>query len=159
GALAADLARWLAGEPILARPVSPLVRAAKWMRRRPALATLAGVSAAALLALLAVSGAFNVRRRPGKSAALREPDGGDKQRREADAQREQARENFRLARAAVDEYAKKAAEDPRLKERGVQEVRKEWLQAAERFYQKFVDQAGDDPEVRLEQARAYVRLA
>jgi len=39
-ALAGDLERWLAHEPILARPVTPLERVRKWMRRKPALAAL-----------------------------------------------------------------------------------------------------------------------
>jgi hypothetical protein len=42
--LANDLQRFLTGESILARPTSLREKAWKWMRRRPALATLAGCS-------------------------------------------------------------------------------------------------------------------
>jgi WD40 repeat protein/tRNA A-37 threonylcarbamoyl transferase component Bud32 len=48
-ALADDLRRWLAGEPIRARPVTVGERAIKWARRRPMIATLA----VAILILLA----------------------------------------------------------------------------------------------------------
>jgi WD40 repeat protein/tRNA A-37 threonylcarbamoyl transferase component Bud32 len=47
-----DLRAFMAGEPILARPAGTWARAAKWTRRRPAVAALSGVAAAALLALL-----------------------------------------------------------------------------------------------------------
>jgi serine/threonine protein kinase/WD40 repeat protein len=47
--LAEDLRHWMAGEPILARPVTKLERAWKWVRRNPGLATL---TAALLLSLL-----------------------------------------------------------------------------------------------------------
>lgn len=49
-ALAEDLRRFLAGEPIVARPLSPPVRFVRWCRRRPALA------AAWILALLLAVG-------------------------------------------------------------------------------------------------------
>ncbi|MCE9568098.1 MAG: protein kinase [Planctomycetes bacterium] len=50
-ALAGDLRRLLEGRPIQARPVGWIERLEKWVRRRPAVAALIGVSAAALLAL------------------------------------------------------------------------------------------------------------
>lgn len=49
--LAADLQRYLSGEPIRARPVGHFERARKWARRRPALAGLI----AAIVGLTAVS--------------------------------------------------------------------------------------------------------
>jgi WD40 repeat protein len=51
-ALAEDLRRFQAGEPIAARPVGPLERGWRWCRRHPAVAL---PSAAAVLLLLAVS--------------------------------------------------------------------------------------------------------
>jgi|GEM_PF-5095580 len=56
GELAADLRRWLTGEPILARPVRGWERAWKWVRRRPAMAALMAMSGVTL----AVLGAFLV---------------------------------------------------------------------------------------------------
>jgi WD40 repeat protein/tRNA A-37 threonylcarbamoyl transferase component Bud32 len=50
-ALAEDLRRFLAGEPILARPIGVWGRTVKWARRRPALAALVAVSITALLLL------------------------------------------------------------------------------------------------------------
>ncbi len=55
-ALAEDLRRFQAGEPIAARPAGRLERAAKWARRRPALAGLLGVIVLALAALSVLSG-------------------------------------------------------------------------------------------------------
>jgi WD40 repeat protein len=49
--LTEDLRAYQAGRPIRARPVTVWERAAKWARRRPAVAALAGVTAAALLCL------------------------------------------------------------------------------------------------------------
>jgi WD40 repeat protein len=51
-ALAEDLRRFLAREPIQARPIRLAERAVKWAKRRPALAGLVSVSIAAVLSLL-----------------------------------------------------------------------------------------------------------
>src|SRR5207237_288606 len=50
--LAKDLDNWLAGEPIAARPAGTMERAVKWVRRRPAAAALAGLSAALMVGLV-----------------------------------------------------------------------------------------------------------
>ena len=59
-ALAEDLERWLRHEPILARPVRPLERLAKWARRHPALAVLGALCLVSLLAAAAFAVALNI---------------------------------------------------------------------------------------------------
>ena len=59
--LAVDLERFLAGEPIRARPVGWAERLAMWVRRRPAAAALTGVIALAVVALLGLGIWYNGR--------------------------------------------------------------------------------------------------
>src|SRR6185295_12678873 len=49
-ALAEDLDRWTAGEPIAARPVGAGERVWRWCRRKPALAALASTAVVAVVA-------------------------------------------------------------------------------------------------------------
>jgi WD40 repeat protein/Tfp pilus assembly protein PilF/tRNA A-37 threonylcarbamoyl transferase component Bud32/DNA-directed RNA polymerase subunit RPC12/RpoP len=92
-ALAADLRRFQAGEPIKARPVGRVERAAKWVRRNPAgaalLATLLlGTAAATLLAIRASQKA---------AEALEQKGRADEQKNRADQQAEAATANARRA--------------------------------------------------------------
>jgi Flp pilus assembly protein TadD len=87
-ALAADLRRFLAGEPVLARPVGPLGRLEKWARRRPTVAALL-----ALVMLVTTAGAT------GTLLALAE---AIQQRQAAIGEAEKAKAEAEAARKARD---------------------------------------------------------
>ena len=61
--LAADLERFLKGQPTKVRPLGPLRRLTKWSRRRPAIAALSSVLCAALLTILVGSVVYSSRLR------------------------------------------------------------------------------------------------
>jgi len=90
--LAAEMRRYLAGEPVDARPLSPWGRAGRWARRRPASA-----AALALAALLAVVGPTAAVVISGKNADLRRQNAEyyrliDRQEKRVDRLRERAGE-------------------------------------------------------------------
>lgn len=62
-ALAADLRRFIAGEPITARPVGSFERAWKWARRRPGLTAALGSTLVAVVALIVGGWWYNVQLR------------------------------------------------------------------------------------------------
>jgi WD40 repeat protein len=103
-ALAEDLERWLNGAPIHARPVRAWERAAKWARRRPAVAALVG-----LVVLIAAAGAAGVaasyaqtvgaleRAARGEKDAKDQAETAARREREASDEREKARNQAVLA--------------------------------------------------------------
>jgi WD40 repeat protein len=114
-ALAEDLRRFLAGEPIAARPVGPLERLLKWVKRRPAAAALLSVSV--LMALALVGGGVSLFYSGRLQEALGEAEGqrdlAQQQREEAQRQRaiaEQEREAAQKQRQIADHLAQVAQE-------------------------------------------------
>jgi WD40 repeat protein len=63
GELAADLRRYLRGEPVHARPLGPARRLCLWGRRNKALATATALASVALAGLLVLATAFALRER------------------------------------------------------------------------------------------------
>jgi len=113
--LAADLGRYLAGEPIMARPVTRSERAVKWARRKPAIAALVGL--VALVTALGLGGVLWQWR-----AAVQARN--EAQAREQDALRAQAKERVQT------ELAKQRLEDAleaRAKERKQTELAEQRL--------------------------------
>lgn len=101
-ALAEDLERWLAGEPIQARRIGGAERAAKWVRRRPLVAGLLGaVVLVTIVGIGAFAWAFNdaVKEKNNTAAALAQTDAA---RQRAEANRLKAEEAGRKFRAERD---------------------------------------------------------
>ena len=140
-ALADDLDRWLAGEPIAARPVGPTERARRWCRRNPVVAGLA----ASILVLLAAGLIGTV---VGFVAI-------ERQRAEAVRQRDQARIQREQARKAVDEMYTQVAEKWMGHEAGLKPLQKEFLQKALNYYLDFAGQQESDLATRLATAAAF----
>ena len=77
---------------------------------------------------------------------------------EAEEQRLRAEANLRKAREAVDRLFTRVAADL-ADEPHMEQIRRELLEDALKFYQGFIQQKSDDPIIRLETAYAYDRVA
>ena len=144
GSLAQDLEHWLADEPVAAYPERRLERLGRWFRQHrtwtyAAVAALVGISLAATIGVVVV-------------------DGG--RRREA-AVRKEAETNFTMAQRAVEDYLTSVSENTLLKQQDsvdIRSLRQELLNNALTYYKNFVNQRGNDPQLRRQLANAYFRV-
>lgn len=102
-----DLERWQRGEPVQARPLSALVRMAKWSRRHPVSATfgLTGGIAAIALVTLFITGSILLRKE--RNNALQQEaiaNGNARAARESEQAAKAARDQFQLNAYAADVY-------------------------------------------------------
>ena len=146
-----DLRRWLERQPIQARPASALERGRLWCRRKP-------LAAGLLAALLFVFGG-------GAAGITWEWLQAEKHRRQAETDRDlaqrkraEAERGFRRAREAVDKYLTEVTENRDLKAHHFEPLRRELLQTAKQFYERFVEENPDNPDLRAELGKAHGRL-
>jgi hypothetical protein len=139
--MADDLNRFLRHEPIRARRATAAQRVRKWLRRHPAVP----VAATVVLILLTVASVISAGLILGERGKTRQALKDERQRaKEAD-------ERFRLARRSVDDMIQTAeselADNPMM-----QGLRKKLLESALAYYQEFINQRSDDPDVQAELA-------
>ena len=142
--LARDIRRHLTNEPIEARPSSRIYRLQKFARR----------NRVPLMAICAVSIALII----GTAVAGWQAVVATQERNETERQRQIAQENFERAREAVDQYLTGVSDSQLLNSPGLQPLRKDLLELALKYYQQFVDERRDDPQLQAELAGAYQRL-
>jgi serine/threonine-protein kinase len=142
--LAEDLERFLRGEPVRARRVGTLERLRQWCRRRP---VTAGLSAALILSVAVGSGLI-----------LWQWGAAEAHARRAQEERQRAEEAFREAHQAVNDFCIKVSEGPMRDAAGLQPVRRELLQSALNYYDRFLRERGEDPALRREMADTYYRM-
>jgi tetratricopeptide (TPR) repeat protein len=164
--LAADLSRYLAGEPIRARSTPLWERAMKWVRRRPAAAALLAVSVLAITGFLVGGAWYNFQLKEERDYAQRQEEIAEKKRGEAQAARDEAEKkrewaerNFRKANEAVDAMLAEVGESWLRNIPQAEPVRKVLLGKALAFYQEFLRDKGDDPDLQRQVAIAHQRVA
>ena len=171
--LADDLRRFLEGRPILARPFGQLERTWRWMRRNRAVSALGLATVAAMLLTTVISVVAYQRTRralDGETLARQEAEqrraeaqqalaAEELQRQETARAQQRAEDNFHRARRAVDDYMTTISESRLLDESGLQPLRNELLEQALRYYQEFLNEHADDPQIKAEVASAYLRLS
>jgi serine/threonine-protein kinase len=129
-ALAEDVERWMADEPVSAYREPLPRRVGRWSRRHKPFVSGAAALLVSAVVILSVS-----------SVLVRQ-------------QKALAEANFRDARAAVDEYLTKISESRLLDVPRMEPLRKQLLETALAYYRKFVERHGHDPAVLSELGNA-----
>ncbi len=161
-ALAEDIERWLADEPVRAWKAPLPIRIGRWMRRHRS--WVSSAAAAGCMALVALSVGIVVLTTAKQSEhqarveAVNNYQEAQRQQTRAEENLAQAERAFRLARQAVDDYFTEISESTLLNQAGAQPLRRALLQHALDYYRQFIAERGDDPAIRNELAGAFFRV-
>jgi serine/threonine protein kinase len=140
GALAEDLRRFLAGEPITARPVGNAERLIKWARRRPAWAALAAVG---ILSLVGFAVGYWHLRQAYSDLSITQ--------KESD-------KHLQAARTVLDSVVKQYTDDLALIPQSEQ-IRLNGLNEARNLYQELISIRPKDEKSRVQYAESCTKLA
>jgi tRNA A-37 threonylcarbamoyl transferase component Bud32/tetratricopeptide (TPR) repeat protein len=135
--LADELGRFLRGEPILARPIGSLARLWRLCRRYPVAASAIAAAVLLLVTTAVVSTSASIVTARALAAS---------------------EQSLRDAMQVVEDFLTKVSEDTLLNQPGLQPVRRELLEKALAYYQKFLRQRANDPRVQRELAGAMFRV-
>jgi serine/threonine-protein kinase len=140
-ALADDIEHWLADEPVSAYQEPAGEKLARWSRRNRAWAQSIAAALVLVAGIAIVATIFVTRSWREEAAARAEADRG-----------------FRDARQAVNDYFTQVSEHKLLDVPGLQPLRKELLESARDYYQKFLDEHAGDPTLQADVALAWYRI-
>lgn len=139
--MAGDIEHWLADEAVPAYRETLSERLGRWTRRHRAIAQ-ASVVALIVISVVSLVASYWV---------------NNARRNEAIA-RAAAEKSFQDAKNAVNEFFTKVSEEKLLDVPGLQPLRRELLQSAERYYTGFIKERSDDPNLQLDLAAAHYRV-
>jgi serine/threonine protein kinase len=142
--LAADVRHYLADEPVEACPPSQWYRLRKFAQRYRAAIATAGLFVLVLVAAVVYSAWQAIQ--------------AQRARNQAELRRNEAETNLRKARQAVQEQFTMVSQSKLLEVPGLQQLRKDLLESALRYYEDFLQQRPDDPALLAEVAAAHLRL-
>lgn len=159
--LADDLERFLQGQPITARPVGPVRRTSKWIRRQPASAALIGLCVLATISLLGLWLNFTIQLKDQRDTILNTAKQLEKEQR-------QASESFQRAKNAIGDYLNTLRKHQQLAGYDLLPLKKDLLSSGAAFYEKLLrenlgyltatDIQSALPAVNLEHAGLFLEL-
>jgi serine/threonine protein kinase len=154
--LSNDLEHWLADEPVTAYQENLMERAVRWLRHHRSWAQASLFSLLAVTVVSTIAAVLVNQARRLEVSARKE---AERQEALAIEAREESEQSFRHARQAVDEFFRRVSEETLLDVPGLQPLRRDLLQVALGYEQKFLEQRGNDPTLRNELASASFRVA